>query len=264
MSRVLFVSSLALTVAGCGGLAQKEKDASPAEAAPEESLSESELREGLDEPACLSLSGTEDSQAPLDDLQPTNAVFYFAYRRIGNHFDSEWGVEFVRKIAEAEAELRAAGELSSEELDEALSDLFDPYVFTINALGDCTLAQGCDRYVVPEAEGFDDGPFAAKGHYFAWGPGGARLITDVDQLHSFLGTIDTPLEAALLAQHSGYPVPCAELGGDTTPEGFVLYSEKREFCSDERVGRRLLVTRDGEMEVLASTVLDEGIEGCVE
>lgn len=259
MNRVLFVTCIALTQAACGGLTLEDKDSS----SPDASLSESELREGLDEPACLSLYGTLDSEAPLSDLQPTTAVEYFAYRLIGNLIDQQTQEDILGRMEEAEAELRATG-VSSEELEEMLSDHFNSWAFTFHELGDCELAQGCDRYVVPTAgSGFEDRTLFSKGHYFAWGPGGGVLITDLDQLRAFLGTIDTPLEAGLLAQHSGHSIPCDKLGGNTTPEGFVLYSEKRDHCSDDRLGQRLLVTTDGEIEVLASTVLEEGSD-CVE
>lgn len=88
----------------------------------------------------------------------------------------------------------------------------------------------------------------------------------LDEVRAFLGTIDTPSEATLLAHLAGYDLDCNEAGPnlESTNEGYVLYAETGTGCGEgaDLIGYRLHITEDGEIEELGSAVIQPGDPNC--
>lgn len=85
-------------------------------------------------------------------------------------------------------------------------------------------------------------------------------------LATFLGEIDSPGDAAMLARYSGRELNCIdgpEVGDHA--EGFVVYTTSGSGCgaSDDVENHVLLVRTDGTMEILESELIEKGEPGCV-
>lgn len=90
-------------------------------------------------------------------------------------------------------------------------------------------------------------------------------VRDHAQLESFLGTIDSPGDAALFAMLSGQVLNCgpaAEVGDHA--DGFVLYTTTGSGCGsgDDVEHHVVLVHEDGAIEVLETELIERGDPGC--
>lgn len=90
-------------------------------------------------------------------------------------------------------------------------------------------------------------------------------VGDLAGLRAFLGSIDAPGDAALLALESGQDILCGA-GGEVGPhpEGFVLYTTTGTGCGrgDHREHHVLLVRADGTMSILDTERIERGQPNC--
>jgi hypothetical protein len=89
-----------------------------------------------------------------------------------------------------------------------------------------------------------------------------RLYMSVAEVQTFLGTIDTSSEAALLAFLSGYDLDCSRNNLTVREDGFEIYAETGNTCGGDVSGHRLLVQPDGTIVEEETAVVEEGDEGC--
>jgi hypothetical protein len=106
-------------------------------------------------------------------------------------------------------------------------------------------------------------PECYRHHLVFSGTDGVGVIGKVDELKAWLGAIDTPSEALLLAWADGYDLPgCGELAGgklSTVSDGYELMARKMtRDCSPIEVSElRLRIAKDGSIEVKSSTVVSQ-------
>jgi hypothetical protein len=91
---------------------------------------------------------------------------------------------------------------------------------------------------------------------------GTQFLLTKEELKTFLGTIDTPQEAALLTRVSGFNLTCERPNLDTRTDGYLIYAESGHTCGDNLRGHQVFVRADGSVSELHSVVLAEGDPTC--
>jgi hypothetical protein len=91
------------------------------------------------------------------------------------------------------------------------------------------------------------------------------VLVDGEEVRAFVGPVDTPQEAVLLAWHAGYRITCDEpeqYGVREVDGGYEVLAIRTSDCPIERHRVLLFVASDGTVEELASEVI-ERTEACV-
>ncbi len=88
------------------------------------------------------------------------------------------------------------------------------------------------------------------------------VFTTVSEVREFLGDIDTPSEAALLAVLSGFRLDCEGPNLVVAEDGFLIYGETGTTCGSDVVGHRLAIGSDGRIDDRESSVVEEGDPNC--
>lgn len=107
-----------------------------------------------------------------------------------------------------------------------------------------------------------------------WQVNGAHIaLTNADavdildshgELLEFLGDVDTPREAALLAMLSGYNLNCEGPNWEADERGVLLYATTGSGCGMDHVyGHRLLVDSSGNIDELESRVVKKADPNCI-
>lgn len=91
----------------------------------------------------------------------------------------------------------------------------------------------------------------------------AELLTTEARLLEFLGEIDTPSEAALIAHLHHYVLDCNGNNVMRSGDGFIVYGEVGTGCPEDIRGNLVAVDSDGAVRVLKSKVAERGDPNCV-
>lgn len=106
----------------------------------------------------------------------------------------------------------------------------------------------------------------------ASGPFGPHVvITQAQELHvlltpeevqAFLGSIDTPSEAALMTFMAGYDINCQRKNVTKSSNGYFVYAETGNTCGGNITGYRLFVSVDGTVSERDSDIVEKGDQDC--
>jgi hypothetical protein len=137
----------------------------------------------------------------------------------------------------------------------------DPAV--IEEVGDCPLAVDCRTLEQPGGTGFQLGiQISGSEHVLAVRGEKIEYFLTAGELRGFLGTVDSPNEAALLVHASNYNLDCNDRNLDSEAGGFLIYAEKGTGCGDDVTGYQVFVATDGSVEERESEVVVEGDKHC--
>lgn len=236
-THILGVLGSVISVSACGG-----------------ALAERNLRDGLTEGDLCDANG---AFSYIEGLSPADEQSYLEWRA-----SYAYGPDAVEAWASTKSAI-VESSLSDAEKNEQLSDAFESVAQLQESSGTCAYPE-CDRYVLPaDGSGFGLGYEGALNHLFAHGPGGPTLVSTAEQAKTFLGVIDTPHDAAWLAEAEGYAVSCEPNSYAEDESGYLLYAETGTTCGGDITGHRLHVGRDGAIEELDAKVVEQGDDGCV-
>lgn len=218
---------------------------------------EARLREGMvGDDLCTQANEERGAQfSHVTNLRPAQPVDYLEWRVL-MPMDAEF-----EPWTEIKDNILQEASLSDAERQEQLDAAFLEFAAIEQHSGSCELALGCDRFVLSSELGFFS--WTGSHHLFASGDSGATTVTNEEQVLAFLGTIDTPHEAAWLAFAQGNGIPCNGRTYRQEGDSFLLYTETGSTCGGDVIGHRLRVSADGKVEELDSDVVEEGDPGCV-
>ena len=130
--------------------------------------------------------------------------------------------------------------------------------------GACTTAASCAELMnEPEETGISLGWEGDTLYLASSADDNVRLYMNLDEVKTFLGTIDTPSEAALLAYLSGYRLDCSGNNLTVRDDGFEIYAVTGTTCGDDISGHRLLVKPDGTIVREETAIVEKGDDNCV-
>lgn len=89
-----------------------------------------------------------------------------------------------------------------------------------------------------------------------------KVLLTIDEVKAFLGTIDTPSEAALLVALAGYSSNCSSNNYSKVTGGYLVYAEEGQTCGDDVRGHQVFVSTEGNIDVRFTEVVVEGNDGC--
>lgn len=190
-----------------------------------------------------SICAGEESFGWVKGLTPQEPVDYVAYREI-----SPWGATL-----RAEEGTPCFGTTDAESCLEALEGLpTDEGIFRGKRELGPVVIEGDDRY--------RDQIVYTRGEE-------ARVITDIEGLRAFLGTIDTAQEAALVAlmeRDYRFEVVCEGDDARAAPEGIYILLQEGGGCWEdyERKEHLILVRSDGSSEILETRSLGHHQTSC--
>ncbi len=129
--------------------------------------------------------------------------------------------------------------------------------------GTCPTSANCSELeVAPEASGMRGG-FAGDSLHLAYvRDDTVELLMTADEVRAFLGTIDTPSEAALMAYLNGYNLDCDGPNLNQATGGYLIYGQTGNTCGGDIKGHKIFVSEDGTIEVRESDIAVHGDEDC--
>lgn len=123
---------------------------------------------------------------------------------------------------------------------------------------------------LPLTPGFGDGEWIFSGDFshrqLVWTRGAETgVITTTAELLEFMGTIETPQQAALLANSMGRQITCVGPNAHQVEDGFHLITTSGVACGrgTSRSEHLVLVTPSGDITVERSEVVERGDSNCV-
>ncbi len=235
-THLLGVLGSVISVSACGG-----------------AVAEQGLRDGLTED---DLCTAEGQFSRVTGISPADEQSYLEWRS-----SYSYDATAAQTWEETKSPI-VESDLSDAEKDQELASAFEQVVWVQESSGSCAYPE-CDRYVLPaDGAGFGRGYDGARYHLFAHGPGGPTLVGSVEQAKVFLGPIDTPHDAAWLAEAEGYRVSCEPNSYVEDETGYLLYAETGTTCGGDITGHRLHVGTDGAIDELDAKIVEEGDDGC--
>lgn len=130
--------------------------------------------------------------------------------------------------------------------------------------GACSTDDSCAALMeAPSEPGIILGWEGATLHVASSSGDNVRLYMTIEEVQTFLGTIDTPSEAALLVHLSGYQLDCSRNNLTVREDGFEIYAETGSTCGGDVSGHRLLVKPDGTIVREETAVVEKGDNNCV-
>lgn len=131
-------------------------------------------------------------------------------------------------------------------------------------IGECNGTADCENIPAPEGQGFPVADVGASHLVVIHGEVTKFLLT-VNEVKEFLGTIDTPTEAALFAYASGYRIPpCNQPNLHVQDDGYSLYTTSGSDCGAGQTlkAHQIFVSAKGTIDIVASEIIAEGNPNC--